>query len=143
MSRRATKQVGPTRSAADDALDLVFAALSDRTRRKILARLSESPATVGDLAAPFSMTLPAVSKHIRVLERAGLLRRERDGWYHRCRFEGRALLAAGAFIDHYRSFWDQTLAGLARYVEDRPPHEKTPSARRKALRTNARSTRAR
>ncbi len=138
MSRRVTRQVRSAKGSEDDALDRVFSALSDRTRRAVLARLSTSPATVGDLAAPFAMTLPAVSKHIRVLERAGLLRRERDGWYHRCRFEGSALLAAGAFVDRYRVFWEQTLAGLARHVEDRPPHEKAPLSRMSASRRNAR-----
>ena len=104
----------------DAALDLVFSALSDRTRRQILARLSNGAATVGELAAPFSMSLPAVSKHIRVLEDAGLLRRERDGWYHHCRLQGQPLEAAREFIDRYRSFWGETLDALARYVEAEP-----------------------
>lgn len=110
----------------DAALDAVFSALSDRTRRRILARLSQRPATVGELAAPFSMSLPAVSKHIRVLERAGLLRRERDGWYHNCSLEGRPLQSAGEFIDRYRSFWEGTLAELARYVEGGLPEREPP-----------------
>jgi DNA-binding transcriptional ArsR family regulator len=105
--------------ASDAALDAVFSALSDRTRRRILARLSRRPATVGELAAPFSISLPAVSKHIRILERAGLLRRERAGWYHTCRLDGRPLETAGAFLDRYRSFWEDTLAALARHVEPR------------------------
>jgi DNA-binding transcriptional ArsR family regulator len=103
--------------AEEDALDSVFSALSDRTRRQILARLSDGAATVGELAAPFSMSLPAVSKHIRILEDAGLLRRERDGWYHHCRLQGRPLEAARDFIDRYRAFWGDTLEELARYVE--------------------------
>jgi DNA-binding transcriptional ArsR family regulator len=102
-------------------LDAVFSALSDGTRRRILARLSASPATVGELAAPFSMSLPAVSKHIRILERAGLLRRERDGWYHHCRLDGRPLEAASDFLARYRPFWEATLSELARYVEGRRP----------------------
>jgi DNA-binding transcriptional ArsR family regulator len=115
--------------AGDAALDAVFSALSDPTRRRILARLSQSPATVGELAAPFSISLPAVSKHIRILERAGLLRRERAGWYQHCRFDGRPLEAAGAFLDHYRSFWEDTLAALARYAE--PAREGRPARRRR------------
>ncbi len=110
----------------DAALDAVFSALSDRTRRQILARLSDGAATVGELAAPFSMSLPAVSKHIRILEDAGLLRRERDGWYHHCRLQGQPLEAARAFIDRYRSFWGETLDALARYVEA----EATPARRK-------------
>jgi len=99
------------------SLDAVFAALADPTRRRILGRLARRPATIGELAAPFPISLPAVSKHIRILERAGVLRRERDGWYHRCRLEGRPLRTASAFLDRYRSFWEETLAELARYVE--------------------------
>ena len=111
MSSRAAPTV------SDRALDAVFSALAHRTRRRILRRLARSPATVGELAAPFSMTLPAVSKHIRILEGAGLVRRERDGWYHRCRLDGRPLETASAFLDGYRTFWTETLAELARYVE--------------------------
>ena len=99
------------------SLDAVFSALADPTRRRIVRRLARKPATVGELAAPFAISLPAVSKHIRILERAGLLRRERDGWYHRCRLEGRPLQTASEFLDRTRSFWEQTLAELARYVE--------------------------
>ena len=75
-----------TRSAhaQDSKLDAVFAALADPTRRRIVAQLARGSATITELAEPFSMTLPAVSKHLRVLERAGLLRREREGWYHHC-----------------------------------------------------------
>ena len=90
---------------------------SDRTRRRILARLSSGPASVGELAQPFDMTLPAVSKHLRILERARLLRRERDGWYHRCHLVGEPLETARAFIDRYRPFWEETLEALARHVE--------------------------
>ncbi len=98
-------------------LDAVFAALSDPTRRQILARLSEGEATVGELAEPFSISLPAISKHLRVLERAGLLRRERDGRVHRCSLDGRPLEAADQFITRYRVFWESSLEELARFVE--------------------------
>ena len=117
MSTRASTAIVRERSADDAALDTIFSALSDRTRRHILARLSDGPATVGELAAPFSMSLPAVSKHIRILEDAGLLRRERDGWYHHCRLQGQPLESAREFIDRYRSFWGETLDKLAYYVE--------------------------
>ena len=103
----------------DDALDAVFSALSDRTRRAIVARLSKGPATITELAEPFAMTLPAVSKHLRVIERAGLVRRERDGWYHRCSLDAGPLEAASTFLAKYRPFWEGTLDALARHVEKR------------------------
>ena len=106
-------------AARDAQLDLVFSALGDTTRRTILARLARGPATITELAAPFPMTLPAVSKHLRVLERAGLLRRERDGWYHRCHLETEPLESAVAFLARYRPFWDGNLEALARHVEPR------------------------
>jgi DNA-binding transcriptional ArsR family regulator len=108
-----------SRSAAtiDERLDAVFSALADPTRRKILLRLSRGEASISELAEPFAMTLPAVSKHLRVLERAGLVKRERDGWYHRCRLEARPLGDAASFLERWRPFWDQTLDQLARHVE--------------------------
>jgi DNA-binding transcriptional ArsR family regulator len=102
----------------DESLDLVFAALSDKTRRRLLVRLARGPATITELAEPFAMTLPAVSKHLRVLERAGLLRRERDGWYHHCHLETRPLKGAAAFLARYQPFWESTLGALARHVEE-------------------------
>jgi DNA-binding transcriptional ArsR family regulator len=105
-------------TAAQDArLDAVFSALSDGTRRRILARLTLGSASVSELAEPFAMTLPAVSKHLRVLERAGLLRRERHGWYHRCSLKARPLENAAAFLSRYRPFWEATLEELARYAD--------------------------
>jgi DNA-binding transcriptional ArsR family regulator len=110
-----------TRSSAatksDEQLDRLFSALGDTTRRNLLARLAEGPRTISELAMPFAMTLPAVSKHIRVLERAGLVRRERAGWYHRCHLEARQLEGAALFLAKYRPFWEDTLAALARHVE--------------------------
>jgi DNA-binding transcriptional ArsR family regulator len=111
MSRRATS------AARETALDAVFAALADPTRRRILVRLARGPASIGELAEPFSMSLPAVSKHLRVIERAGLMRRERDGWYHRCHLRAAPLQRAAAFLGFYRPFWEATLDDLARYVE--------------------------
>ncbi|HEY2735629.1 MAG TPA: metalloregulator ArsR/SmtB family transcription factor [Polyangiales bacterium] len=117
MSRRSV-------DAGDAKLDAVFAALADPTRRRIVAQLARGSATISELAEPFSMTLPAVSKHLRVLERAGLLRREREGWYHHCSLDARPLDDAVAFITRYRSFWEDTLEQLARHVE-RAPDEKS------------------
>src|SRR3954449_7804545 len=96
-------------AAKDAKLDAVFSALSDPTRRRILNRLARGPASITQIAEPFSMTLPAVSKHLRVLERAGLMRREREGWYHRCHLETRPLQDAVSFLAHYRPFWERTL----------------------------------
>lgn len=113
MSRRAAA------AARDARLDDVFCALRDTTRRRILARLAEGHATITELAAPFEMTLPAVSKHLRVLERAGLMRRERDGWYHHCHLETEPLESAVAFLAKYRPFWEGTLDALGRHVGER------------------------
>jgi DNA-binding transcriptional ArsR family regulator len=108
-----------TAQAREAKLDAVFSALSDGTRRRILERLSHGPATIKELAEPFDMTLPAVSKHIRVLEAAGLLGRQVDGWYHRCSLEPAALEHANAFLERYRPFWEETLDALERYAAER------------------------
>ena len=110
MSRRSAVKI-------DDRLDAVFSALADPTRRRILVRLARGEASITELAEPFDMTLPAVSKHLRVLEHAGLVRRERDGWYHRCHLEARPLGEAASFLERWRPFWDRTLDQLARHVE--------------------------
>jgi len=105
-------------AAREAKLDAVFSALADPTRRRILARLARGPASITDIAAPFAMTLPAVSKHLRVLERAGLMRRRRDGWYHHCHLQAQPLDRAISFLRRYRPFWEGTLEQLAHYVED-------------------------
>jgi DNA-binding transcriptional ArsR family regulator len=100
-------------------LDSTFAALSDATRRGILARLArEGETSVSDLAAPYKMSLPAVSKHLRVLEHAGLVARQKDGRVHRCRLRAEPMKDAAAWIEHYRRFWETQLDSLARYLED-------------------------
>ena len=98
------------------ALDATFSALADPTRRAILARLSQGEAKVTELAEPFDMSLPAVSKHLTVLERAGLLVRERDGRVRRCRIEAAPLQEASDWIETYRVFWENQLDSLARYL---------------------------
>ena len=98
-------------------LDLVFRALGDRTRRKLIARLAERPATVGELAAPFAMSLPAISRHLRVLEEAGLIVRHIDGREHHCSLNPRGLEIAEAWLEQSRRFWEGQLRALARYVE--------------------------
>lgn len=90
-----------------DLLDLTFAALADPTRRAILARLASGEATVMELAAPFAMSQPAISKHLKVLERAGLISRGRDAQRRPCRLEATALKDAAAWVLDYRKFWEQ------------------------------------
>lgn len=98
-------------------LGQVFAALADPTRRAILSALSNGPANIKEIARPFPVSLNAVSKHVMVLERAGLLRREIKGREHHCRINARPLSQADAWLQHYRQFWDQRLDALEVYVE--------------------------
>ena len=98
-------------------LDRTFAALSDPTRRSILARLAEGEATVGELARPFRVSRPAISKHLRVLEGAGLVQRERDGRVSRCELDAEPMRDAAEWIGRYRAFWGGRLDSLARYLE--------------------------
>lgn len=102
----------------DDRLDLVLRAIADRTRRALLARLVQGPTRVTDLAAPFDMSLVAVSKHLKVLERARLVERDIDGRVHRCSFQAEPLREVERWLDDYRVFWTDTLDALARYAED-------------------------
>lgn len=104
-------------------LDATFAALADPTRRAILARLARGDSSVCELAKPFDMSLPAVSKHLRVLERAGLLAQDREGRVRRCRLRAEPMRAAARWIDRYRKFWSDQLDALAEYVEQNQPDE--------------------
>jgi DNA-binding transcriptional ArsR family regulator len=104
-----------------DRLDVVFHALSDRTRRSLLARLARGPAIVTKLAQPFAMSLPGVSKHLRVLEAARLVVREVDGRVHRCSLAPRPLREVGRWVEHYRLFWEDTLDALGRYAGANSP----------------------
>ncbi|HUO22863.1 MAG TPA: metalloregulator ArsR/SmtB family transcription factor [Caulobacteraceae bacterium] len=101
-----------------DPLSLTLAALADPTRRAILARLSQGEATVSDLAAPFDMSLPAVSKHLKVLEKAGLISQGRRAQWRPCRLEGAPLRELADWMDSYRRFWDQNLDRLDGYLQD-------------------------
>ncbi len=100
-----------------DPLSGVFRALADPTRRAILARLALGETTVSEIAEPFEMSLPAVSKHLTVLETAGLVQRERRGRVRRCHLNAANMNAAADWIDHYRRFWEARLDSLARYLE--------------------------
>ena len=99
------------------AVDEVFAALSDPTRRAILGRLREGEASVSELAAPFTMSMTAIAKHVRVLERAGLLTHRKSGRVRRCRIAADRLQIASEWLDTYRSFWGERLDGLAKHLE--------------------------
>lgn len=98
-------------------LNLTFAALSDPTRRAILSRLASGEATVMDLAKPFDMTLPAISKHLKVLQRAGLVSQGREAQWRPCRLEAAPLKDAAAWIEHYRRYWEESFDRLDDYLE--------------------------
>src|SRR5215475_3300678 len=95
-----------------DALSDTFAALADPTRRAILARLASGEASVKELAEPFAITLPAVTKHLKVLQRAGLISQGRKAQWRPCRLEARPLREAADWIEHYRRFWDESFDRL-------------------------------
>lgn len=105
-------------------LDLTFGALADPIRRGILARLTFGDATVGELASPFHVSRPAVSKHLRVLERAGLVRRTRDGRLSRCGLDAIPMREVADWVERYRTFWEGQLDSLSRYLEQEPPQRK-------------------
>jgi DNA-binding transcriptional ArsR family regulator len=100
-----------------DPLSQTFAALADPTRRAILARLCSGEATVSELAEPFDMSLPAVSKHLKVLERAGLVARSREAQWRPCKLEAGPLKDANAWLERYRQFWEQSLDRLEAYLD--------------------------
>jgi DNA-binding transcriptional ArsR family regulator len=99
-----------------DHLTTTYAALADPTRRAILARLASGEATVGELAEPFTMSLPAVSKHLKVLERAGLITRGRKAQWRPCRIQAGPLKDAAKWLEYYRRFWDDSLDRLDDYL---------------------------
>jgi DNA-binding transcriptional ArsR family regulator len=105
-------------------LDRTFAALADPTRRRILAHLARGDQRVTDLARPHAMSLPAVSKHLRVLETAGLLRRRRYGRVHEMQLDAKPLKKAARWVDEYRKFWEGSLDRLAQYLEQTKPRSK-------------------
>src|SRR5262245_1940660 len=104
-------------------LDRVFAALADPTRRAILSRLMQGTARVGDLAAPFTVSLPAISKHVLVLENAGLLARRREGREQHCRLVAAPIRDAAAWLERYRRFWLARLDALDEYLRTTVTHD--------------------
>ena len=99
-------------------LDLVFGALADPTRRAMLARLARGEASVGELGEPFALTKGAISKHVKVLERAGLLTREVQGRVHRCEMDPRSLDQAQAWVARVREYWEARLDDLGEYLDE-------------------------
>jgi DNA-binding transcriptional ArsR family regulator len=107
-------------------LDTTFAALADPTRRGILARLASGEATVMELAEPFAMSQPAISKHLKVLERAGLITRGRDAQRRPCRLKPEPLAEANQWLDRYREFWEQSFERLDALLEELQSADVTP-----------------
>jgi DNA-binding transcriptional ArsR family regulator len=112
------------------ALDATFAALADPTRRSILARLARGDASVGELAEPFAMSQPAISKHLKVLERAGLISRGRDAQRRPCHLEASPLRDANDYLERYRAQWEERFTALDKVLEDlkraKPKRRRTP-----------------
>jgi DNA-binding transcriptional ArsR family regulator len=115
-------------SPADDSLSLTFAALADPTRRAILARLRSGETTVMELAEPFDLSLPAISKHLKVLQRAGLITQGRQAQWRPCRLAPAPLKAVAAWLEHYRRFYEDSFDRLDDYLreiqEEEPTHDR-------------------
>lgn len=121
---------------AQDHLDSTFSALADPTRRAILARLASGETSVTDLAEPFAMSLPAISKHLKVLEHAGLIARGRNAQWRPCRLSAAPLKEAADWLDAYRAFWEQSFERLDEYLrtlkaekQQKPSKEKRKNVR--------------
>ena len=117
-----------------DPLSTTFAALADPTRRAILARLATGETTVADLARPFDMSGPAISKHLKVLEGAGLIVRGRDAQWRPCRIEPAALKVVDDWLERYRRFWEQSLDRLDAYLHEVQASDKEKAAGKKSKR---------
>ncbi len=113
MIAKARKQKTLVDTSAEDRLDLIFRALGDRTRRALLARLALGPAKITELAQPLDMSLPGASKHLRVLEKAGLVERSVDGRIHQCSLRAEPMQEIEAWLSEYRTFWNESLQSLA------------------------------
>ena len=113
-----------------DRLSTTFAALADPTRRAILARLATGDATVNELAAPFEMTLPAVSKHLKVLQHAGLIEQGRQAQWRPCRLHAEPLRDVSNWVERYRRFWEESFDRLEAYLKTVTPKKKKKGARR-------------
>jgi DNA-binding transcriptional ArsR family regulator len=114
-----------------ERLDATFAALADPTRRAILARLASGERSVTELARPFAMSMPAISKHLKVLERAGLIARSRQAQSRPCRLEARPLKQAVEWMERYRRFWEESLDRLGDYLVEMKKEEKKHAHKRR------------
>src|SRR5579872_4656521 len=114
-----------------DRLNTTFAALADPTRRAILARLLSGECSVGELAEPFAMSMPAVSKHLRVLERAGLVAQRRDAQWRRCRIQAGPLKEVSEWTERYRQIWEERLDRLDAYVQQLTAKERKTHGRKR------------
>ena len=119
------RQTSLEQNASRDRLSIIFMALADPTRRRILELLSKGDATVNELAKPFSVSLPAISKHLKVLERAGLISRGRNAQWRPCRLEAEALKEGADWMDQYRQLWEESLSNLESYVQKLQAQERT------------------
>src|ERR1700758_118635 len=124
----------------NDQLSETFGALADPTRRAILARLASGEASVTELAEPFSMSMPAISKHLKVLERAGLIARGREAQWRPCRLQAAPLKDVAGWVEHYRRFWEESFDRLDDYIQELKSQEKKDAdkQRRKYRRENRR-----
>ena len=107
-----------------DTLSTTFSALADPTRRAILSKLTVGEASVTELAKPFKMTMPAITKHLKVLERAGLIERGREAQWRPCRLRAKPLKEIGDWVEHYRKFWEQSFDRLDGYLKELQAKEK-------------------
>ncbi len=114
-----------------DRLTATFGALADPTRRAILSRLASGEASVTELAAPFDMSMPAISKHLKVLERAGLIARGREAQWRPCRLQAAPLQDVAGWVEHYRKFWEQSFDRLDDYLRNLKKREQQSKARNK------------
>src|ERR1700686_1446303 len=119
------RQTNFVRDASTDRLSMIFMALADPTRRHILELLSKGDATVNELAKPFSVSLPAISKHLKVLERAGLISRGRNAQGRPCRLEAETLKEGADWMNQYRQLWEESLSHLESYVQKLQAQERT------------------
>src|SRR5438046_5605755 len=110
-------------STTPDRLSTTLAALADPTRRAILARLASGEASVTELAEPFAMSMPAISKHLKVLERAGLIARGREAQWRPCRLQAAPLQDVAGWVEHYRRFWEESFDRLDDYLQELKRHD--------------------
>ena len=114
-----------------DALSLTFAALADPTRRAILGRLARGETSVTEIARPFKISLPAITRHLQVLERSGLIARSRRAQWRPCRLRAKPMKEAVDWLEHYRTHWEASLDRLDAYLQDLQAQQKTPSKEKK------------